>query len=231
MPAVSTTNFPQSGTNRSRTQAISEIASHIGGSDRPAVQKVAEDSLDSAVRHYNRYFWKFNRVSHDITLVASQETNDLQSDFKDTVVCVMVDSNSKLRQPVLRVDWGELMRSWPDNTGVGSIPTRYALRNPHEDGLIWWRPIPGSDPTYPTVRHHYFRRIVRSNLTTPRLNVPEEVDQAIFEKAVANFMLRKDKRNAVDFVNMAAASFIEIARDHRDFPDAYYQFVLGLGGW
>ena len=111
MPAVSTTNFPKKGTNRTRSEAVSEIADYTGGANRPDVQRRAGKAWDTAVRKFNNKQWKFNRMSQDITLATTtaSETYSLNSDFHLPLRGVVIDSDGKIRQDVRYVAYTELL--------------------------------------------------------------------------------------------------------------------------
>jgi len=60
--------FPQTGANRTRAQAASELAQYVGGENASASTIRTAQAWDAAVRAFNSVPWKFNRVVQDILL-------------------------------------------------------------------------------------------------------------------------------------------------------------------
>ncbi len=60
--------FPQTGANRTRAQAASELAQYVGGENAAASTGRCAQTWDAAVRAFNTVSWKFNRVVQDIPI-------------------------------------------------------------------------------------------------------------------------------------------------------------------
>jgi hypothetical protein len=132
----------------------------------------------------------------------------------------MVDSNSATREDVSWIPWSVWVSDYPDQSNTGSIPLVYTARNIHQTGQVTVDPVPASSLTYPTLRLFYHRRIVFPTSGNSVLNVPEEVEQAIFEDAVWLY-LRKVKtfREARDARAEALLSKSAIMFEYLDFED------------
>jgi hypothetical protein len=174
------------------------------------------------VRSFNNVLWKFNRKENDLTFntTTATETYTLASDFHGAYRVTLVDSDSKVRQSVDFVNWEDIQTFDPSTVGTSPAPTVYSLRNWHEDGLIHFRPVPSTSPTWPTARVHYFRLIALATANGDRLNVPLEVDQAILDEAVAIFMARsRSFAEARDARAVAVNSRLEVEQKWRDYTD------------
>ena len=213
-------NFPQTAATPTRAEAIAEMASYVGGEASVLQLARAAASYDGAVRAFNDVYWKFNRLVNDITLTAGA-TFSLTSAFAAPVRACLVDSNDKEVSPVTWVEWGAFVDAKQPDTGTGTAPEWYSCRNVHETGVVNVWPTLGSTLTYPTLRIYYFRRIARVTSDTERLNVPEEVYQAIFQLGLANFLSKsKDgaARAAAEW-QIASNMRLRVEQLHRDYPD------------
>lgn len=212
--------FPQSGTSPTRAQAIAELCSYVGGEESTLQQTRAGASLDGAVRAFNDVYWKFNRLVNDITLAAGA-TFTLTDAFAAPYRACLVDSNSKEVYPVSWMEWGVFVESKQPDLGTSPMPQWYSCRNVHETGVVQVWPQLATPLTYPTLRIYYFRRIVKAATDTDRLNVPEEVYQAIFQFALANFLAKSRdgaSRAAAEF-QIAANMRARVEQLHRDYQD------------
>jgi hypothetical protein len=224
--------FPQTGDNRTRESASIEIAEHHGGSSQADVTERAGKCWDAAVRQMNAFLWKFNLVTEDITLsspvaadatagiVANSEYN-LSANFKFPFRAILVDSSSKPRDSVQFVNYGEWLAHTPDQSSTTSSPTRYTARNIHQVGrIIVSPPLSTSSLTWPTLRLVYFRPIDLAEGATSKLAVPVEVDEAIFQLAVANFESKvKGPQFAQAQLVRAHATIAVVQATWRDYAD------------
>jgi len=64
----SSSAFPQTSANRTRTTASSELAQYVGGESRGDSLIRCGQAWDAAVRAFNDIAWKFNRVVQDISI-------------------------------------------------------------------------------------------------------------------------------------------------------------------
>lgn len=215
--------FPQDDNNRTRDEAIAEIASFYGGENRNAIKLRAGKSWESAIREYNTWLWVFNRVTADLTLAsptpASSDTYSLPTDFAAPNRAKIVDANGKERQSVRWVPFAEWTYFVPDHSGTGTQPLVYTAQNIHETGLVSVYPRIVS-PSWPTLRVFYFRRILIPTAGNERLNVPFEVDEGIFQLAQAK-MTHKQKTFAAAAAEYDRATSYRLGLEHRfrDFPD------------
>jgi len=217
-------NFPQSGGNRTRLAALTEIASFYGGESRPQIVTRAGAAWESAIREYNSWLWTFNRVTMDITLSspspAGSDTYDLATDFAAPNRAKLVDSNSKERDSLWWVPFEEWLVYFPDRSTPSSRPVAYTAQNVHETGKVIIAPPAGTSLQWPTLRLYYFRRIVIPSGEENRLNVPLEVDEGIFQLAQAK-MTHKQKsfQEAANEYERAGAYRLGLEHRFRSFPD------------
>lgn len=180
--------FPQQSENRTRSQAAVEMADYSGGSDRPEMVIRAGRAWDAAVREFNSVAWRFNRVVADITLVADTKVYTLPTDFRSPERAQIIDANGA---EVCALEWVPYER-WLvmfSNQVTGSNqPQYYTALNVHNAGQVRYEPFPSGTLGYPKVRHTYLRRIALAPGDDDRLNVPVEVDEAIFLLGVAKLV-------------------------------------------
>lgn len=216
---VTALNFPASGANRTRKDATAQIASYIGGGNNPAQITRAGYCWDEAVQRYNSVWWTFNRERDDITLTATNEF-DLEGDFGAPERAFLLNSSSERKNKVNWIPFEELVDREEDNSGTATMPTRYSIFNPHGEGKVRVYPTLGSSITYPTLRILYFKRIAKASGPNSRLDVPVEVDQGIFDLAVAIMIARTQGPSASRaYFRDAEAQRIELERTWRGYPD------------
>ena len=212
--------FPHTASGRNRDELTREIADHLGGGSQGDVRVIAGKSLDDAVRYFNAWAWKFNRVTQDITLVADDDDYLLNSNFRSPWTAMMVDSNDKTRGRVTWVPYNTWTLKHPDQSATSSVPMHYTALNTHETGLVLVDPTPGTNITWPTMRITYHRRIVLASANDAILNVPVEFEDAIFLEAVARFIKkRKTAAEAREDFVVARLARIELEHENRDYPD------------
>jgi hypothetical protein len=217
VPTSST--FPTEAAGRSRLEAAREIAEYAGGRDSDLQLARAKRNWDSAVRQFNRFLWNFNRVEQDITLVADTKTYALNTSFKAPFRGLLVNSDG---DTVTRLGWipyGEWLTFDPWNATGGAAPGRYTIRNEHNEGLVTFDPFPTGTLTYPTARIHYYKWIALATGDADKLNVPRDVDEAIFLLALANFLLKVDGKQAASIKRLYDEMFLDIEQAQRGFAD------------
>jgi hypothetical protein len=177
------------------------------------------------VREYNTWFWRFNRVTQDITLASpspvDSDTYNLQSDFAGPNRAKLVDTNGDERDTLQWVPFEEWLIWFPDRSGTSSKPMFYTAQNAHQTGKVTIYPAAnGSSLQHPTLRLYYFRRIALVTSGGERLNVPMEVDEGIFQLAEAK-MTHKQKSFEDAREEYVAARAYRLGLEHRfrDFPD------------
>ena len=214
-------NFPQTSKNRPVSSIIEELASFTGGQSREDIPVRAREALFEEIRSYNSWKWTFNRVKEDLTLVASTADYTLSQDFRSPLRGQMVDSSSKTRCEVSWIDWSDWASEVPDQSSTGSMPLLYTARNIHENGLVTVDPVPASTLTYPTLRLFYHRRIL-CPADNEVINVPTEVEQAIFDGAIWRFLRKIGTfRDAREALASALLSKAQITQEYRDYEDYY----------
>lgn len=221
---VGTSGFPLSGLNRVRSQAIKEIADHSGGSNRPDVQQTAGDAWDAAVRDFNEVLWKFNRVTQDITIAINTSDYTLNTDFRAHLRAMVLNSSNKTVDELIWVDYKDWLDRRPDQSSTGTQPVWYTAINQHETGLVTFDPPCGATlPTNPKIRIIYFRRIAIQSNPQLYLDVPMEVDEAIFQMGVA-FHIRKilgpGHPDSATMMTLAKQKKAFVMEEYRDYPDS-----------
>lgn len=212
--------YPQTAATPTRATTVAEIASHTGGEESSLQLSRAGLSYDAAIRSFNDVRWKFNRLVNDITLTATNVFS-LATAFAEPYRAVLVDSNSKEVYPVAWLEWGVFTEGMLPNLGTGPMPQYYSARNVHETGQVTVYPTLAAPLTYPTLRIYYFRRIIAASSDDTRLNVPEEVYQAIFQLALANYLskTREGAARAAAEYTLAAGMRARVEQLHRDWAD------------
>ena len=216
-------SFPQTGKNRSVSELMSEIAGFTGGAERLDVQNQARQALFEAIRSFNAWAWVFNRVTEDIALATpvsgTDADYDLAENWRSPLRAQLVDSSSNTREHVEWIPWAIWITELPDQSTTGATPLYYTARNIHETGRITVDPPPASTLTYPTLRLFYHRRIL-CPADTSVINVPTEIEQAIFDEAVWRFLRKKKTfKEAAEAKHAAIMSKSEIQFEYRDFED------------
>ncbi len=211
--------YPQTSSNRTRAQATSRIAGYAGGAGDPEVEAQAGEALDDAVDAFNEWLWMFNIVEQDITLTNDTSDYLLTSNFYKPKIAIALDSNNKTRYPRLRwIEWENFRMRRGDQSTGSNYPLIYTARNVHATGMMTFDPRPLSPFQYPKVHVEYFKRIEKTVAPGEYLNVPREVDLAIFRLAVANFLEAKDKPSELAFTRAEKAKWA-VALQHRGFAD------------
>ncbi len=217
------TNFPQTSKGRVISSMMDELASFTGGKSRPDILDRAREAIFEEIRSFNSWAWTFNRVTEDITLTADGATPNytLAADWRNPLRAQMVDSSSKTRDDVTWIEWGDWVSMFPDQSTTGSMPQFYTARNIHETGLVTVDPVPATTLTYPTLRLYYHRRIL-CPADNEAINVPTEIEQAIFDGAVWRFLRKvKSFRDAREALGSAILSKAMITQEYRDYGDYY----------
>jgi len=219
---TSVTSFPQTLDNRSLDALKDEIASFAGGQTRKDTLVRAQEALFEAIRVFNAWSWTFNRVTEDITLVAATADYTLSSNWRNPLRAQMVDSSNDTRDDVSWIKWSDWVSMFPDQSNTGSIPLFYTAINIHETGQVTVDPVPATTLTWPTLRLFYHRRIETPSSGDDVLEVPEEIEQAIFDEAVWRFLRKlKSFREARDAQAAALISKSMVSAEYRDFEDYY----------
>ena len=215
-------NFPQTTKNRDLDSLKDELASFSDGGSRDKNLVKAQQAIFEAIRSFNSWAWTFNRVTEDITLVASTADYSLAANWRNALRAQMVDSSSNTRNDVSWIPWSDWVSAFPDQSTTGSIPLFYTARNVYENGLVTVDPVPASTLTYPTLRLFYHRRILCPVNGSTSINAPTEVEQAIFDEAIWRFLRKvKSFRDAREALGSAILSKALITQEHRDFEDYY----------
>jgi len=212
-------DYPQTNDNRTLNALIQDILEYIGGEDDPDMQSRAMAALNTAVREFNGVLWKFNRLRQDITLTAGRDFS-LSANFRAPLAATLLNASNEERERVVWVPFEEFIEYFPDRTGTGTSPMYYTIRNSHETGIVTVEPKLVTPLQYPKMRVEYFRRIERVATENDVLNVPEEVEEALVQRAVS-IMLSKARRfeEARDAIAMARAQRMQCEVDWRDWPD------------
>lgn len=221
--------YPNTFQNRTRDNAIAELLETVGGSGQTDAQTRAGRAWDAAVRDFNSVIWRFNIKTQDITLDGTTVSGGVQGiaeyqltdKFLAPVRCQLLDSNGLSRALVQWFPYAEWL-VWRRNqlTG-GPLPLRYTARNVHETGKVTFDPRPVGPLTYPTARLFYASYIDLQPTGNLTLDVPPDVDEAIFMLAEAK-LLAKNKRfgdEAITAFKLAADMRLRVERQHRIYGE------------
>jgi hypothetical protein len=209
-------NFPQTAQNRTRAQAKEELAEFAGGGNKPDTLVRAGRSWDAAVREFNVVGWRFNRVQADITLVAGTKTYELPTEFRTPVRAQLVDSNDAENYTLEWIPYERWQITFDSQRTGAGCPEGYTALNIHGTGLVRYEPFPAGTLSYPTVRHTYLKRIALATTDGDRLDVPVEVDEAIFQLALAFFISKQRSFDDAQQIFVLAKTLrLECEREHR----------------
>jgi hypothetical protein len=185
--------FPQTFQNRTRTQAQAELVEYVGGVGQSDALTRAGEAWDAAVREFNTVAWRFNTAQQDIALVNNQQTYTLNDFFQAPLRAKLVDPNGKERTALTWFPYAEWLVYRPSQLTGASQPYIYTAQNTYQTGLVTLDPFPVAPFTYPTFRIFYLTYIQLQPTAGLTLNVPPDVDEAIFQLAVAK-LIAKNKR-------------------------------------
>lgn len=346
------TGFPQTGSNRTRLQAETELAQYVGGETRGDSLTRCGQAWDAAVREMNSVAWKFNRVTQDILLdstmldntaaptisrdagagigftlatgmtitywveervkdsggniikrnfapstttvkLTGDNTNDkpvvtrpatvnadtthwalfgtatdgayprgteigevaiatttiedtrtgnnpalgsgtayepgtysVGTDFRNPIRGVLLDENGLEKLEIPYQPWESLPSVFTINDSTATIPIVYTIKNVHTLGKVQIWPRVRVPTNYPVFRLTYSRFIALAPGDNDRLNVPVQVDEAIFKLATANILSRvrsfEDSRVAFALATDYRSWVEQDLRDYPDFGVTYY---------
>lgn len=216
------TSFPQTSLNRDRSRLTNEIASYIGGEKAPLALDRARIALEQAIRAFNVFAWKFNRLQQTIPFVANTSDYDLNGSCRSLRRATILDANGKDNTKLNYIDWQEATTAFTDRTATSSYPDAITIRNLHETGKVTIYPPMGPTPStaFPSMKLDYHRRIVLPTGDTSVLNVPAEVEEAIMLEAIARAikMVRTFEEARLAQVD-ANKAFALLEREHLDYPE------------
>lgn len=219
------TSSPATSSNRTRAQAVTELCYYTGGSDNAIAKVRAGTAWDRAVRDYNGVAWRFNRQYQDYTLPTSFDSSGesaLPDDFRSASRLMLLNSDGETVDFITFRPWREWTLTDPSHGVVGGGPNSYTFRNEHSSHKIVLDPIPDQTATYtyPTLRLHYHTRIELAPADDNLLDVPVEVDEAIFALALAKFIkMQKGAKESLEYERDASFQRSEVEREWRDYRD------------
>lgn len=220
-----TTTSTVSTANRTRAQAVQEMCYYVGGDDQADAKVRAGTAWDRAVRDFNGVAWRFNRQTQDYTLPSSFDTAgeaDLPDDFRSASRLLILDSDGFSADFITFIPWREWTIRYPSQMSSGGGPNSYTFRNEHSEHKILLDPIPDQTATYinPTLRLNYHTRIELAAADDATLDVPVEVDEAIFTLGLAKFIkMMKGSRESAEYERDASYQRAEVEREWRDYED------------
>lgn len=149
---------------------------------------------------------------------------DLNFPFRNFVKAVWIDEQGRERRPLIFVPFRQWVGTVSRQTTVAS-PDFITLRNVHQNGKAILHPRPSGDRmTWPAIRLTYCTYIALAGSDDDSvLNVPAEVDQAIFMRAEEIFLGRlKGKQAAAPAPGTETPMDmrLRIEQDHRDWEDS-----------
>lgn len=222
--------YPEVFQNRTRSQAQAELVEYVGGGGQTDALDRAGRAWDAAVREFNSVAWRFNTKVQDITLDATTVSPSgvvgvadylLTDKFRSPIRCQMLDAQGLSRALVQWFPYAEWLVWRRSQLTGGPIPLRYTARNVHETGLVTFDPRPTGGLTYPTARLIYCSWIDLQPTAGLTLDVPPDVDEAIFQLATAK-LISKNKRFGDDAkmaFQIALESRMASERNHRIYGE------------
>lgn len=202
---------------------LDDITTYIGGQTSPHSLNRARMALKQAIREFNTWAWRFNRVQQTIPWVANTSEYALNSDARNTMRATLLNNASVAIEPLEYRPYEAFSREFAMRLGTSSYPTHYTIRNIHKQGKVMIYPPMGPTPsaTYPSAQFDYHTRIAVPASDSDSLDVPVEVEEAIRQTAIAiaisavrSFEEAKGARDLADRLRFALES------DWRDYPDS-----------
>lgn len=141
-------------------------------------------------------------------------------DFRNHRRAWMVDADGFERYRLAYEPWERMSSVFNQRIAITSVPAIYTVRNTHNEGKVILFPRLRLPATWPILRLQYNRWIAFAVGSGDRLNVPRDVDEAIFSLAIANIIGKvKSFEAARDARILAEDAFVTAKQNHRDWPD------------
>jgi hypothetical protein len=220
--AGAATVFPATGSNATVASILDDIAAYIGGQSSPHALGRARIALKQAVREFNTWAWRFNRMQQTISWVANTTDYALNSDIRDPYRATLMNASSIAISPVEYREYSAFSREFASRLGTSSYPTHYTVRNVHETGLVTIYPPMGSSPStnYPSMLLDYHRRIALPTSDDGTLDVPLEAEEALRQTAVAiAIAMSRTFEEATVARNLADRLRFSLEAEWRDWVD------------
>lgn len=218
--AVAAAAAPQTSNNRTCDELVGEIAGYIGGETSIPARLKAKNALMSAIRNHNTWAWVFNRQVQTITFVNDTSEYPLDASTRNSLFATLLDTNGNEVMGLEWIDYKGFLLSFDARIGTSQIPTHYTFPNVHRLGEVKFHPRIGTGGfSYPTCRIDWHSRI-DFPASSQVINVPEEVEQSIFELAVA-YAIEK-VRSFIEGARSRAIARdlrIDLEAEYRDYPD------------
>lgn len=147
---------------------------------------------------------------------------DLDSTVRSPRKCFLIDAQGRERRSLVYVDYATyaIMLS---RAATVSVPGFYTIRNRYREGQLILHPRPNAIQQWPGLRFVYDGYIMPAGgEEDSTLDVPMEVDEAIFQKAVAYAIDRHLRDADASQRQHAMADELRMALEleHRDFEDS-----------
>ena len=144
----------------------------------------------------------------------------LQTDFRNPIRGSLLDVNGFEKYQISYQPWEQFPSIFEINDSPTTSPIVYTVKNPHLLGKVQFWPRVRIPNNYPVFRLIYSKFIAPALGDSDRLNVPVQVDEAIFKIAVANILSRvRSFEEAKIAFALAAGYRMEIEQYLRDFED------------
>lgn len=221
--AGSATVFPAVGSNATVGSIIDDIAAYIGGQSSPHALGRSRTALKQAVREFNTWAWKFNRLQQTIAWTANTTDYTLNSDIRNPMRATLLNASGVAISPVEYREYAAFAREFSSRLGTSSYPTHYTTRNIHEVGSVTIYPPMGPQPStnYPSMLLDYHRRIALPTSDDGTIDVPLEVEEALRQTAVAiAIAMSRTFEEAQAARNLSDRMRFSLEADWRDWPDS-----------
>lgn len=147
---------------------------------------------------------------------------DLNTNVRNPVKAFMVDPQGRERISVVFIPYRQYAIMLT-RVATASRPLFYTLRNRYRTGQVIFHPRPATQNLWPIVRLIYDSPInLAGSDPGSQLDVPMEVDEAIFQRATAIFLHRLKGPEAVVGLDAAKKDFDlrqQVEAEYRDYED------------
>ena len=180
MPLTGPGIFPTTTTaidRRTFGDCKAELARPMNPDDENTLA-IAGDSINSAIRAFNRFLWPWEILTQDISFTSGVETYRLDVPFKKPLSFYYTDSNGRR---IRRIHW-QPYDSFVLEYGLKSdgSPAIYTMRNEFETGLLTVAPRPISSDT---AQLDYYRSTPTLQRDETPIEMPEYALEAVMQWA------------------------------------------------
>lgn len=164
-----------------------------------------------------------NNPSGATGLIYRSGFSDLPTNFRMPIKCHLLDEQGRERISLVYIPYRQYA-IFLSRVATASRPLFYTLRNRFGQGQAIFHPRPAAQILWPTARVIYDSPIIIPGGSPDAvLQVPQEMDEAIFQRATAIFIQRKKGPEAAAGLPAANELFqlrLDLEAEYRDFEDS-----------